>query len=106
MGAEDVIQKPACLTMAADADERRHVHGIVSRVEVGDTGKKLTSYRLSLVPRVWLLLHRHDCRIFQELTAPEIIEKVLVGAGLAAGSDFRLSLQGSHATREYCVQYR
>jgi type VI secretion system secreted protein VgrG len=82
------------------------VHGVVARIEVGDQGKRLTFYRATLVPRAWRLLHRHDCRIFQELSVPEIVQRVLQGAGLEAGDDFRLSLQGTYAPREYCVQYR
>jgi type VI secretion system secreted protein VgrG len=106
LGFDDVIAKPAVLTMRADDDHPRLVHGLVSRFEQGDAGKKLTAYRLTLVPKVWKLQHRFDCRIFQELTAPEIIKQVLSLAGLSAGADFRLSLQGTYAAREYCVQYR
>jgi type VI secretion system secreted protein VgrG len=103
---DDVIGKPALLTMNADEGEPRYVHGLVARMRQGDFGKKLTTYHLTIVPRPWRLLHRHDCRIFQELTAPEIIKKVLEGAGLAAGTDFRVALQATYAQREYCVQYR
>jgi type VI secretion system secreted protein VgrG len=103
---DDVIGKPALLTMNADAGEPRYVHGLVARMRQGDFGKKLTTYHLTIVPRPFRLLHRHDCRIFQELTAPDIIKKVLEGAGLASGTDFRVALQATYATREYCVQYR
>src|SRR5512132_2840176 len=106
IGFDDVIGKPALLTMRADEDEPRYVHGIVARLRQGDFGKKLTTYHLTIVPRPFRLLHRQDCRIFQELTAPEIIKKVLEGAGLASATDFRLSTQGAYASREYCVQYR
>ncbi len=92
--------------MRADEDEPRFVHGVVARMRQGDSGKKLTTYQLTIVPRPWRLLHRQDCRIFQELTAPEIIKKVLEGAGLINDTDFRLSVQGTYAPREYCVQYR
>ena len=103
---DDVIGKPALLTMNADEGEPRYVHGLVARMRQGDLGKKLSTYHLTIVPRPWRLLHRHDCRIFQELTAPDIIKKVLEGAGLANNTDFRLALQGTYAAREYCVQYR
>ncbi|MFS8069951.1 MAG: type VI secretion system tip protein TssI/VgrG, partial [Byssovorax sp.] len=106
VGFDDIIGKPALLTMRADEDESRYVHGIVARMRQGDFGKKLTTYHLTIVPRPWRLLHRQDCRIFQELTAKEIIQKVLEGAGLTSDTDFRLAVQGSHAVREYCVQYR
>ncbi|MFO0617557.1 MAG: type VI secretion system tip protein TssI/VgrG [Polyangiaceae bacterium] len=100
----DIADKPALLTMCGDDD--RHIHGRVERLRLGDTGKRFTTYALTIVPRASRLHHRSDCRIFQELTAPQIIEKVLVGAGLASGDDFRLSLQGTYPVREYCVQYR
>src|SRR4051794_17454746 len=69
VGFDDVIGKTALLTMNADEGEPRYVHGIVARLRQGDFGKKLTTYHLTVVPTAWRLLHRHDCRIFQELTA-------------------------------------
>jgi type VI secretion system secreted protein VgrG len=101
----DVIGKPALLTLDTSESEPRHVHGIVSRFVLGDEGKKFTAYHATLVPSVWRLLHRHDSRIFQEMTVPEIIEKVLKGAGYGGG-DYSLFMEGSHPVREYCVQYR
>jgi type VI secretion system secreted protein VgrG len=99
------IGQPALLTMQRGGDPR-YLHGMIARCVEGEAGTKLTSYHVTVVPKPWLLLHRFDCRIFQELTAPQIIQKVLEGAGLASGDDFRLSLQATYATREYCVQYR
>ena len=102
----DVVGKKAQLTLNADEGEVRHVHGIVARLRCGDAGKKLSVYHVTLVPNVWRLLHRQDCRIFQEKTAPEILEAVFKAAGLSPGQDYRLGLQGSYGKREYCVQYR
>ncbi len=59
-----------------------------------------------MVPKLWRLTKRADCRIFQDLAVPAIVKKVLEGAGLASGDDFRLSITGTYTTREYCVQYR
>ncbi len=106
IAAADVVGKPALLSLKTDLGELRHVSGIVSRFVCGDSGKKLTMYHVTLVPRPWRLLHRQDCRIFQELTAPEILEKVFKTAGLASGDDYSLSLQKTYTKREYCVQYR
>ncbi len=102
---DDALGKPALLTIV-DAGEDRYVSGIVSRFELGSSGKKLTAYHLSMVPKAWRLQHRHDVRIFQDLTAPDIIKQVFLGAGLASGDDFRVSLQGTYRARDYCVQYR
>ena len=99
------VGHPALLTLSSAGDEQRYVHGIVSRFTQGEEGKSLAVYRATLVPKVWRLQYRHDVRIFQELSVGKIIERVLEGAGVAA-SEYRLNLQHSHPTREYCVQYR
>ena len=101
----DVVGSPALLTIAPNKGEARHVHGIVSRFRHVDEGKKVSVYHATLVPKLWRLRHRHDSRIFQALSVPDILEKVLKGAGLAA-ADYRLALSEPHPAREYCVQYR
>jgi type VI secretion system secreted protein VgrG len=101
----DVIGQPAVLTLQGDG-EPRYLHGMVARFEQGDAGKKLTTYRVTVVPKAWRLLHRHDCRIFQEKSTPDIVKAVLEGAGLASGDDFALHLRGDYVPREYCVQWR
>ena len=106
VNASDAVGKTCLLSLKTDEGEMRYVHGIVARFACGESGKKLTMYHVTLVPKHYKLQYRNDCRIFQEHTAPEIIDLVLKGAGLAAGDDYRLSLQASYAKREYCVQYR
>ncbi|WP_437816053.1 type VI secretion system Vgr family protein [Sorangium sp. So ce1078] len=100
----DAVGKRASLTFRASEDVR-HVHGIIAHFELGEGGKKLTTYRAVLVPDVFRLLHRRDSRIFQELSVPDILKKVFDAAGVASG-DCQFSLRKSYATREYCVQYR
>ena len=100
----DVVGMPAVLTFRV-GETVRHLHGMVASFEQGDEGKKLTAYRAVVVPSVWRLLHRRDSRIFQALTVPEILKKVLSAAGVPSDG-FRFSLNGSYAPREYVVQYR
>jgi type VI secretion system secreted protein VgrG len=56
-----------------------------------------------MVPWLSLLQHTADVRIFQELNAPDIIEKVFREGGF---NDFRIKLSGSYDKRDYCVQFR
>ncbi len=90
-------------------DIQRDVQGVIRRVErlttsLVESGQR-TTVRLHLVPRVWMLSQSLDTRIFQEMTAPEILEKVFKGAGLASGEDYRLGLRRTYLKREYCVQW-
>ncbi|MCX6637162.1 MAG: type VI secretion system tip protein VgrG, partial [Acidobacteria bacterium] len=64
---------------------------------------RLTNYKALVVPWLWLLTRTSDCRIFQEMTVPDIIKKVFRDHGF---TDFDDRLSGSHRSWEYCVQYR
>ncbi len=103
---DDALGKPAKLSIHTDGDETRFVHGIVGRFEETGTGPKRTTYTATVVPRFWTLSLRQDCCIYQELSTPDVIKKVLEDAGLAEGDDFSIDVQGTHNPREYCVQYR
>jgi type VI secretion system secreted protein VgrG len=85
--------------------EMRYVNGIVTRFEQGEIGTRFALYDLQIMPKIQRLAFRHNCRIFQGKSAPEIIKQILTELGLG-GDEYRQVLQGSHPTREYCVQYR
>ncbi len=87
------------------AREPRLVNGIISGLEQEASNDRFVFYRLTLVPRCYRLQLRHDCRIFQQMAVPEIVEQVLAGAGLSR-EQFRFQLQKSYEARGYCVQYR
>src|SRR4051812_34892656 len=82
---------------------KRHVHGFVT--EMAQTGRhgKYATYSLTLRPWLWFLTRTADCRIFQNLKAPDIIKNVFRDNGF---SDFKESLSASYRQWEYCVQYR
>ena len=83
----------------------RFVQGLVSRLEQLNELPRYAIYQATLVPQVWRLLHRHDCRIFQQLATPDILKKVFEKAGIS--SDLvRYALTSSYEPRDYCVQYR
>ena len=72
----EVVGKPGLITI--DREEgKRYVSGIVSRFEQSCVPSKLTHYTAELVPKIWLLGHRYNSRIFQDMEVPKIIEKVL-----------------------------
>ena len=81
----------------------RFINGIVSRFSQSGSTATLTSYHAEVVPWLWLLTRTADCKIFQMMTAPEIIQAIFATYGL---SNVRYNLQGTYPVREYCVQYR
>ena len=91
------------VTLARRDGSERHLHGLVARAEFRGSEGPFARYGLVLVPWLWFLGRRRDCRIFQEKTTPEILEAVIADWPVA---DFELALEGSYRPREYCVQYR
>ncbi|MFT4929695.1 MAG: type VI secretion system secreted protein VgrG [Phenylobacterium sp.] len=89
-----------------DADEHeRFIHGIVSHFEIGDEGSRFTTYHAVVVPKIWALKHRHNCRIFQQKSVIDIVSTLLDELGLA-GDEYRVDCSGSYEPYVYCVQYR
>jgi len=81
------------------------IHGLVHRIAQGESGKRLTRYRLTLVPQLAYLAHRINQRIFQHLSVPQIIAQVLKEHGIQADA-YRFQLGPViYPPREYCVQY-
>lgn len=101
---ESILGQSALLTIEG-TDGTRYVNGIVSRFEQSGEPTRLTQFRAELVPRIWLLGLRHKSRIFQDMSVPDIITKVLTEAKIPSGG-FQLKTKRSYTQREYCVQYR
>jgi type VI secretion system secreted protein VgrG len=100
----EVINKPATLTLMRD-DEPVRIHGLIADIEQGGRTADWVAYRVSLVPRVWLLSLNYQSRVFQNMTVEEIVTKVLKDAGFST-DDYRFALSETYPAREYCVQYR
>ncbi len=99
---DKALGRPCSVTCKTyDAD--RVFHGILVEAEWQGLKDHLHHYRLVARPWLWLLTRTSDCRIFQDMTAPDIIQKVFEDRGF---KDFRSSLNDSYPKLEYCVQYR
>lgn len=99
---EALLHKPGSLTFGAAGTGI--IHGLVYRIEQGDSGKQLTRYSISLVPQLAYLRHNHDQQIFQDLTVPEIIALVLEARGILADA-YSFQLGATYPKHDYCVQY-
>ena len=100
---QDILGKPATVTLHLQDGEVRYFNGIISKFSHGETDDRLTYYRAELVPWLWFLTRAADCRIFQEKTIPEVIEAIFKDAGF---QDVELKLSPSYDKWEYCVEYR
>jgi type VI secretion system secreted protein VgrG len=97
---DKLLGQPATVRLDLPGGKRRFLNGICSRVAQGGSDAVFTSYHLEVVPKFWLLNKRSQSRVFQHLSVPDILKKVLTGL------DVGFELQGSFLPRDYCVQYR
>jgi len=101
--ASDLLGKPATLTIALRDDAPRYLSGYVTRfAQRGFEGKHCV-YEMQLKPWLWLLSRTSDCRIFQELSVPDIVKQVFEDHPVAR---YEFKLLRPYRTWNYCVQYR
>lgn len=81
----------------------RHFDGFVTRFAQLSAHGRYTRYQATMSPWLWYLNHTADCRIFQQMTVPEIVMQVFRDYGF---SDFEDALTETYEPWEYCVQYR
>ncbi|WP_313525801.1 type VI secretion system Vgr family protein [Stutzerimonas kunmingensis] len=99
---ESLLHRPAFLALAPDGSG---IHGLVHQAAQGESGQRLTRYRLTLVPQLAYLAHRTNQRIFQHLSVPQIVAQLLEEHGVQADA-YRFQLGPViYPAREYCVQY-
>jgi len=105
ISAAQLVGKTVTFGVSLADGTPRYFNGMVSRLYAGDEDRKgRRNYRAEVVPWLWFLTLTAGCRIFQQKSAPEIIEKVFQDLGF---SDYEKSqVKGQHPKREYCVQYR
>jgi type VI secretion system secreted protein VgrG len=78
----------------------RFFSGICNHLAECGRDDVFTVYRMQVVPKFWLLTKRAQSRIFQHISVPEILKKVLEGLDVA------FEIQGKFEPRDFCVQYR
>ncbi|MEO6800583.1 MAG: type VI secretion system tip protein TssI/VgrG [Rhodanobacter sp.] len=67
-----------------------------------DETQEMTIYEAVLVPWFWQLKLIEDCRIFQHLSIPDIVDQIL---GELQLGPHETDLSGSYTELDYCVQY-
>ena len=87
---------------AKSNDPKRWFSGLIAEFRLTRMEDRLAYYEAVVRPWLWFLGNTTDCRIFQNMTAVEIIEKIFSKYGIAK---FEKRLEKSYPPRDYCVQY-
>lgn len=109
-----MLMKTGSLTLQAPVDQGfgikmqqavRTLQGVVSGFERLNTSKDETHYALTLQPRLALLDRSHQNAIYQDMSVPQIVEKILRERHSFKGQDFLFSLSKEYPRREQVMQY-
>lgn len=98
-----IIGQPVSMTVELRDGTQRFFHGIVKTFGYRTRDARFSYYHAEVVPWLWLLTNTANCRIFQDMTAPEIIKKVFQDLGFR---DYKDVLIGNYTRLDYCAQYR
>ncbi|MBJ9597732.1 type VI secretion system tip protein VgrG [Citrobacter werkmanii] len=111
---EMMLMKAGSLTLQAPADQGygikiqqpvRVIQGVVSGFERLSTSKDETHYALTLQPRLALLERSRQNAIYQDMSVPQIVEKILRERHNMRGQDFLFTLTREYPRREQVMQY-
>jgi type VI secretion system secreted protein VgrG len=98
-----ILGKNVTVKLELQDGNTRHFNGYVTRFQQTGLHGRYHAYRATVRPWLWFLTRTADCRIFQEMTAPEIIKQVFSDHTLA---DVKDQLTDTYRKRTFCVQYR
>ena len=105
---KQMIGRPVTISVqlnnALASSDRRFFHGYVTQFSHVGTDGGLAIYTATIQPWLWMLSRRQDIRIFQEMSAEQIIAEVFREYEGLASYEFRLSK--ATPNRSYCTQYR
>jgi type VI secretion system secreted protein VgrG len=97
---DKLLGQKVTAAVALPGGKKRFFNGVCSRFSQGGRDGTFATYRMEIVPQFWLLTRRTQSRIFQHVSVPDILKKVLEGV------DAAFEIQGTFHPRDYCVQYR
>lgn len=102
--AEALIGKNVLITVALKDGAKRYFHGMVSRLVQGGRGveERFVRFQLEIVPTLARLGAGTNCRVFQLLSAADIVKNVLKKYQV----EIKDALTKTYTLRDYCVQYR
>lgn len=94
----------ATITIGLAEGTERYINGLIRRFAEGERDGQFVRYRAEIVPAITLMELTSHCRIFQNVSAREVIESVLDEYSAVEYDSGGLS--GTYTKRDYCTQYR
>jgi type VI secretion system secreted protein VgrG len=100
---ETLLGQALSVSVPLAREKARHFSGIVTKVCRLQSPDTYPHYGVTINPELWLLTLNQECRIFQNLTVPEVVKEIL---GQHKISSFRESLFSKYRKWDCVTQYR
>ncbi|RJT49865.1 type VI secretion system Vgr family protein [Rahnella variigena] len=111
---KSMLMKDASLTLQAPVADafgvsvqqpQRVIQGLITAFKRLSTSKDESHYEVRLQPRLALLARSHQNCIYQDMSVPQIVEKILRDRHDMRGQDFIFTLSKEYPRREQTLQY-
>jgi type VI secretion system secreted protein VgrG len=99
---DKVVGQNVTVSLKLNEEEDRYFNGFVTEFMYSGADGQFYRYHAAIRPWLWLLTRTSDCRIFQGMDVPEIIKEIFRLNNMV---DYRVMLNGTYRTWNYCVQY-
>ncbi len=99
---DKVVGQQVSISLMLEKGER-YFNGYITEFRYAGSRDRFSRYQATVRPWFWFLTRTSDCRIFQDMTVPDIIKQVFSDNGMA---DFKPLLKNKYRKWDYCVQYR
>lgn len=103
LSADDLLGMPFGVEVALPGTEKRQFNGVITGFSMGAHRGRYYGYRATVRPWLWLLTRTSDCRVFQQMTVPDIVKAVFDDHSVA---NFEFKPFRKYRKWDYCVQYR
>ena len=94
-----LLGQRAIINVLHEDGTTRYFNGIINRFSQGIRNSRFSFYHATIVPDIWVLTQKIQSRIFQQISVPDILKKVINGFNV------KYELQATYEQRNYCVQY-
>ena len=101
-----LLGKSCALEVTRGWDRARAFKGIVCKVEQLGAHAKLVLARIWFAPALLALSHGRDSRVFEDMTAPEIVKDVLTRGLEPFERNVILRVTRTYPKKDYVVQYQ
>ncbi|SDX72115.1 type VI secretion system secreted protein VgrG [Pseudomonas syringae] len=81
------------------------IHGRICQASRVYAGQHVSLYHLVLMPTLEKLAHRQQRRVYQDLTAPQLVVKLLEAHGIEADAHRFEHMTGLYPRRALCIQH-